>query len=191
MEEKPTRWYRDPSRHSAVSKPSFPASRPCSALETSSFGLNPAAGRYSTPVFLHECVEAGLDAAIVHASKDPFPSAESTIGPKRSASTWSTTAVAEGYDPLQELLALFEGASATSSAPENTRLARRTPARAADRRRQPAMVWTADLHEALESGPWRHCPSSMTFVGRDEDRGRTFRLGRNAAALRYSSSAEQ
>ncbi len=34
-----------------------------------SFGLNPAARQVLNSVFLHECVEAGLDSAIVHASK--------------------------------------------------------------------------------------------------------------------------
>src|SRR5207248_3825503 len=34
-----------------------------------SFGLNPAARHVLNSVFLHECVEAGLDAAIVHAAR--------------------------------------------------------------------------------------------------------------------------
>ncbi len=34
-----------------------------------SFGLNPAARQVLNSVFLHECVQAGLDTAIVHASK--------------------------------------------------------------------------------------------------------------------------
>ncbi|MFM2438061.1 MAG: hypothetical protein RLZ55_878, partial [Actinomycetota bacterium] len=34
-----------------------------------SFGLNPVARQVLNSVFLHECVEAGLDSAIVHASK--------------------------------------------------------------------------------------------------------------------------
>ena len=34
-----------------------------------SFGLNPAARQALNSVFLHECVEAGLDSAIVHAGK--------------------------------------------------------------------------------------------------------------------------
>ena len=38
-------------------------------LSNVSFGLNPAARQVLNSVFLHECVEAGLDAAIVHASK--------------------------------------------------------------------------------------------------------------------------
>src|SRR5215471_6739679 len=38
-------------------------------LSNISFGLNPAARQVLNSVFLHECVEAGLDSAIVHASK--------------------------------------------------------------------------------------------------------------------------
>src|SRR3984885_7742866 len=38
-------------------------------LSNVSFGLNPAARQVLNSVFLHECVQAGLDAAIVHASK--------------------------------------------------------------------------------------------------------------------------
>ena len=34
-----------------------------------SFGLNPAARHVLNSMFLHECVEAGLDAAIVHAAR--------------------------------------------------------------------------------------------------------------------------
>ncbi len=38
-------------------------------LSNVSFGLNPAARQVLNSVFLHECVEAGLDSAIVHTSK--------------------------------------------------------------------------------------------------------------------------
>jgi len=38
-------------------------------LSNVSFGLNPAARQVLNSVFLHECVEAGLDAAIVHARR--------------------------------------------------------------------------------------------------------------------------
>ncbi len=38
-------------------------------LSNVSFGLNPAARVVLNSVFLHECVQAGLDSAIVHASK--------------------------------------------------------------------------------------------------------------------------
>src|SRR5207342_3370160 len=38
-------------------------------LSNVSFGLNPAARIVLNSVFLHECVKAGLDSAIVHAAK--------------------------------------------------------------------------------------------------------------------------
>ena len=38
-------------------------------LSNVSFGLNPAARHVLNSVFLHECAQAGLDSAIVHASK--------------------------------------------------------------------------------------------------------------------------
>ena len=38
-------------------------------LSNVSFGLKPAARHVLNSVFLHECVEAGLDAAIVHAGR--------------------------------------------------------------------------------------------------------------------------
>src|SRR6202034_3060096 len=38
-------------------------------LSNVSFGLNPAARHALNSVFLHECQEAGLDAAIVHAAR--------------------------------------------------------------------------------------------------------------------------
>ena len=60
-------------------------------LSNVSFGLNPAARQVLNSVFLHECVEAGLDSAIVHASKI-LPLSRSTSGPRRCASTSSTTA---------------------------------------------------------------------------------------------------
>ena len=42
---------------------------PSSACRTCRFGLKPAARHVLNSVFLHECVEAGLDAAIVHAAR--------------------------------------------------------------------------------------------------------------------------
>ncbi|NYI03969.1 methionine synthase [Allostreptomyces psammosilenae] len=46
-----------------------PAVQTTLGLSNISFGLNPAARMVLNSVFLHECVEAGLDSAIVHASK--------------------------------------------------------------------------------------------------------------------------
>ena len=38
-------------------------------LSNISFGLNPAARQVLNSVFLHECIQAGLDTAIAHSSK--------------------------------------------------------------------------------------------------------------------------
>ncbi|MFK4254276.1 methionine synthase, partial [Streptomyces angustmyceticus] len=82
-------------------------------LSNISFGLNPAARIVLNSVFLDECVKAGLDSAIVHASKilpiarleeEQVTTALDLIYDRRRA----------GYDPLQKLLALFEGATAQS-----------------------------------------------------------------------------
>ena len=74
-------------------------------LSNVSFGLNPAARIVLNSVFLHECVKAGLDSAIVHAAKIVPIAAHPARSSARSPSTSSTTAAAaEGYDPLRRLL---------------------------------------------------------------------------------------
>ena len=83
-------------------------------LSNVSFGLNPAARVVLNSVFLHECVKAGLDSAIVHAVEDPADVADPARSSARSRSTWSTTAAREGYDPLQRFLELFEGVDTAS-----------------------------------------------------------------------------
>jgi 5-methyltetrahydrofolate--homocysteine methyltransferase len=78
-----------------------------------SFGLNPAARAVLNSVFLDECVRAGLDSAIVHASRimpiariggDQLQAALDLIYDRRR----------EGYDPLARLLELFEGVDAAA-----------------------------------------------------------------------------
>ena len=82
-----------------------------------SFGLNPAARMVLNSVFLHEAVQAGLDSAIVHASKilpmtripdDQRQVALDLVYDRRTAATDEVAA----YDPLQRFLELFEGATA-------------------------------------------------------------------------------
>ena len=55
-------------------------------LSNVSFGLSPAARQLLNSVFLHECVQAGLDAAIVHAARS-CRCTGSTTRSARSAST--------------------------------------------------------------------------------------------------------
>ncbi|MFF9033525.1 vitamin B12 dependent-methionine synthase activation domain-containing protein, partial [Streptomyces mutabilis] len=79
-----------------------------------SFGLNPAARQVLNSVFLHECTEAGLDTAIVHASKI-LPMARIPDEQRETALDLVYDRRSEGYDPLQKLMALFEGVSAASA----------------------------------------------------------------------------
>jgi 5-methyltetrahydrofolate--homocysteine methyltransferase len=82
-------------------------------LSNISFGLNPAARILLNSVFLDECVKAGLDSAIVHASKI-LPIARFDEEQVQTALDLIYDRRGEGYDPLQKLMALFEGATAKS-----------------------------------------------------------------------------
>ncbi|MGW8375689.1 methionine synthase [Streptomyces sp. ODS28] len=77
-------------------------------LSNISFGLNPAARVTLNSVFLDECVKAGLDSAIVHASKI-LPIARLEEEQVKTALDLIYDRREEGYDPLQKLLSLFEG----------------------------------------------------------------------------------
>ena len=72
-----------------------------------SFGLAPHARQILNSVFLHECVEAGLDAAIVHAKKIvPLFKIEKDdleVARKLLHNKWI-----DGKDPLQEFIAHFQ-----------------------------------------------------------------------------------
>jgi 5-methyltetrahydrofolate--homocysteine methyltransferase len=83
-------------------------------LSNISFGLNPAARQVLNSVFLHECQEAGLDSAIVHASKI-VPMNRIPEDQRNVALDLVYDRRREGYDPLAELMAMFEGVSASSS----------------------------------------------------------------------------
>ncbi|WP_063065316.1 methionine synthase [Nocardia violaceofusca] len=83
-------------------------------LSNISFGLNPAARQVLNSVFMHECVEAGLDSAIVHASKI-LPMSRIPEDQRTAALDLIYDRRREGYDPLQTLMAMFEGVSAASA----------------------------------------------------------------------------
>jgi 5-methyltetrahydrofolate--homocysteine methyltransferase len=120
-------------------------------LSNVSFGLNPAARQVLNSVFLHECVEAGLDAAIVHASKI-LPLSRIDDRARQVCLDLVYDRRRPGYDPLQELLATFEGASVASGPPDEHRdwpVERRLEQRIVDGNRNGL---EADLDEALERG---------------------------------------
>jgi 5-methyltetrahydrofolate--homocysteine methyltransferase len=96
-------------------KSELPGAKTILGLSNISFGRSPAARHVLNSVYLHECQEAGLDAAIVHAARilplnriDPehVKICLDVIYDRRDPAT--------GYDPLQELLRAFEGVSSAA-----------------------------------------------------------------------------
>jgi 5-methyltetrahydrofolate--homocysteine methyltransferase len=100
-------------------KEEFPQVQTTLGISNVSFGLNPASRIVLNSVFLHECVQAGLDSAIVHPSKiTPMNRIDERakqvaldlIYDRRTFDGQECT-----YDPLQEFLQLFEGVELTSN----------------------------------------------------------------------------
>ncbi|MFF9081343.1 methionine synthase [Streptomyces rubiginosohelvolus] len=124
-------------------------------LSNISFGLNPAARVVLNSVFLDECVKAGLDSAIVHASKI-LPIARLEEEQVKVALDLIYDRRAEGYDPLQKLMELFEGVNMKSM---KAGKAEELMALPLDERLQRRIIdgekngLEADLDEALQDTP--------------------------------------
>jgi 5-methyltetrahydrofolate--homocysteine methyltransferase len=120
-----------------------------------SFGLNPAARQVLNSVFLHECQQAGLTSAIVHASKI-LPIARIPQEQREVALDMVYDRRREGYDPLQRFIDLFEGVDAASARASRAEelaalpLIERLKRRIIDGERNGL---EADLDSALESRP--------------------------------------
>ncbi|MCZ7527312.1 MAG: methionine synthase [Acidimicrobiia bacterium] len=117
-----------------------------------SFGLKPAARHVLNSVFLHECVEAGLDAAIVHAARI-LPMHRIDERAREVALDLVYDRRRDGYDPLTELMALFEDVEVGALEREDRSgwpVERRLEARIVDGDRDGL---EADLDEALASRP--------------------------------------
>ena len=100
-------------------KAEFPEVQTTLGVSNVSFGLNPAARVVLNSVFLHECVQAGLDSAIVHPSKiTPMVRIDERqkevaldlIYDRRTFDGEECT-----YDPLQKFLQLFDGVELATS----------------------------------------------------------------------------
>jgi 5-methyltetrahydrofolate--homocysteine methyltransferase len=91
----------------------YPAVQTTLGISNVSFGLNPAARAVLNSVFLAEAVDAGLDSAIVHASRI-MPIARIPDEQREAALDLVWDRRRPGYDPLSHLLELFEGATAAS-----------------------------------------------------------------------------
>ncbi|MEE6259912.1 methionine synthase [Plantactinospora sonchi] len=79
-----------------------------------SFGLNPAARQVLNSVFLHECVEAGLTGAIVHASRI-LPNSRIPDEQREAALDVVHDRRRDGHDPVRRFIELFEGVDAAAS----------------------------------------------------------------------------
>ncbi|WP_203969261.1 homocysteine S-methyltransferase family protein, partial [Sphaerisporangium melleum] len=91
----------------------YPGVQTTLGLSNISFGLNPAARIVLNSVFLHECVNAGLDSAIVHASKI-VPMSRIPDEQRQVALDMVYDRRREGYDPLARFMELFAGVDAAS-----------------------------------------------------------------------------
>ena len=133
-------------------KAELPGVRTILGLSNVSFGLTPAARHVLNSVFLHECQQAGLDAAIVHAAR---------IMPLNKIDERALEVCLDliydrrrpDYDPLQVLLGLFEGVSSASLVKEDRSdwpIERRLSQRIIDGDREGLET---DLDEALAKTP--------------------------------------
>jgi 5-methyltetrahydrofolate--homocysteine methyltransferase len=95
----------------------YPEVQTTLGLSNISFGLNPAARVVLNSVFLNECIEAGLDSAIVHAAKI-VPMARIPEEQRNVALDMVYDRRREGYDPLQRFLELFEGVTTADTKAE-------------------------------------------------------------------------
>ena len=161
------------------------ASTRCSASRTSRSGSRPAARQLLNSVFLHECVQAGLDAAIVHAGK---------IQPLHRIADADREHLPRPH--LRPARARATTRSRRSSRPSRARARRRT------RRSRTASGWTVErrleqrivdgdrngLERRARRGPRGRAPGprhrERHAAGRDAHRRRAVRLRPDAAAVR-------
>lgn len=142
-------------------KAAYPDVSTTLGLSNVSFGLNPAARQVLNSVFLHECQAAGLDSAILHASKilpmskiddDAREVALDLIYDRRRPATGDEPA----YDPLTRFLEIFEGVKLAGSAQSRAEQLAALPLQ--DRLKQRIIDGEragleADLDEAMQSLP--------------------------------------
>jgi 5-methyltetrahydrofolate--homocysteine methyltransferase len=134
-------------------KSALPGARTLLGISNVSFGLSPAARQALNSVFLHECQRAGLDAAIVNSGRVlPLDRLSPEAVEVCLDLIYDRRDPARNYDPLAELLRLFEGATSEGLAREDRSgwpVERRLGQRVVDGWRDGL---EADLTEALAAG---------------------------------------
>ena len=133
-------------------KAELPGASTILGVSNVSFGLKPAIRHVLNSVFLHECREAGLDAAIVHAARImPMHKIDDRVREVTLDLIYDRRR--DDYDPLTELMALFEGVDASAIEREDRSgwpVEERLKHRIIDGDRDGL---EADLEEQLESKP--------------------------------------
>ena len=176
------------SRRSAASRPSSRASSTILGVSNVSFGLKPAIRHVLNSVFLHECREAGLDAAIVHAARImPMHKIDDHVREVTLDLIYDRRR--DDYDPLTELMALFEGVEAGAVEREDRSgwpVEERLKHRIIDGDRDGL---EADLDEQLATLPALAIVNDV-LLERHEGRRRPLRLGRDAAAVRAAERGD-
>ena len=119
-----------------------------------SFGLTPATRVVLNSVFLHECVKAGLDSAIVHTAKI-LPLSRIPDDQRQVALDLVYDRRTEDYDPLSTMLELFAGVTTTDT--KATRAAELAALPLSERLQRRIIDGEkngleADLDEALDGG---------------------------------------
>ena len=138
-------------------KEEFPESATILGVSNVSFGLNPAARKALNSVFLHECLDAGLDAAIIHAGRIE-PLHLIADDQRRICGDLIYDRRDDGYDPLEALLAAFAGAVVEAETEDERRgwpVERRLEQRIVDGNRTGL---EAELDEGLAAG---HSPIGL------------------------------
>src|SRR6185503_13445612 len=108
-------------------KDEIPGAHTTLGVSNVSFGLNPAARHVLNSVFIHEAVEAGLDSAIVHASKiiplSRIPDEQRDVCLDliydRRGAEGTLSEDDKDYDPLQKLLEIFADVKVESGPKED------------------------------------------------------------------------
>jgi 5-methyltetrahydrofolate--homocysteine methyltransferase len=124
-------------------------------LSNISFGLSPAARHVLNSVFLHECAQAGLDSAIVHASRI-LPMSKIPDEQREAALDLIYDRRRDGYDPLERLLEVFADVTAADAKADRAAelaalpLGERLQRRIIDGERKGL---EADLDEAMQTKP--------------------------------------
>ena len=153
-----------------------------------SFGFKPVIRHVLNSVFLHECREAGLDAAIVHAARImPMHKIDDHVREVTLDLIYDRRR--DGYDPLTELMSLFEGVDASAVVRED-----RSGGRSKSGSSTASSTATATASKPTSTTQLADAAGARDrqrrAARRHEGRRRPVRLGRDAAAVRAAERGD-